>query len=193
MTYDVRIFGDLLFEEKSVRAWKRSSVTSAGSRAIAAAFPKRRNQPAERVATILSELPRIGFFQLEELDGLVRVRGQFHEIAFQKRARQLAAIFMAAGNYGAQGTVSFLGEGVWLGFEIFLDHGRAKLCEMNADAVRRAAHDPALDIISGHFQAAAPSSADSSAVLSESDSGGSSISSRDLGELLRAGRSDADA
>ena len=105
------------------------------------------------VISLLAELPRIGFFRLEEGDGLLRVRGQFHELAFDKRARQLAALFMCAAEHGAQGTVSFLGEGVWLGYEIFLDGGRAKLTQMSEDAVRRAAHDPALDAISAAMSA----------------------------------------
>lgn len=154
MSYDVSVFGDLIFDEKGVRAWKRHLVSSAQSRAIAKVFPKRRNEPPLKVISLLAELPRIGFFRLEEGDGLLRVRGQFHELAFDKRARQLAALFMCAAEHGAQGTVSFLGEGVWLGYEIFLDGGRAKLTQMSEDAVRRAAHDPALDAISGHFQAA---------------------------------------
>ena len=160
MSFDVAIFGDLLFEEKALRAWKRSMVSAAGSRPIAQAFPKQKNEPPIKVAALISELPRLGFFQLEEFDGLVRVRGQFHQLAFTKRSRQLAALFMSAAEFGAQGTISFLGEGVWLGYEIFLDGGRAKLRVMSEDEVRRAAHDPALDVISGHFQVAAPSIAD---------------------------------
>ena len=154
MTYDVSVFGDLLFEEKGLRAWKRHVVSSAQSRIIAKVFPKRRNDPPIKVAALVAELPRVGFFKLEEANGLLRVRGQFHGLAFDKRARQLAALFMCAAEYGAQGSVSFLGEGVWVGYEIFLDGGRAKLTTMTEDAVRRAAHDPALDAISGHFQAA---------------------------------------
>lgn len=156
MSFDVAIFGDLLFEEKALRAWKRSTVSSAGSRPIAQAFPKQKNERPIKVAALVADLPRLGFFQLEEFDGLVRVRGQFHQLAFNKRSRQLAALFMSAAEFGAQGTISFLGEGVWLGYEIFLDGGRAKLRVMSEDEVRRAAHDPALDVISGHFQVAAP-------------------------------------
>jgi hypothetical protein len=154
-TYDVALFGDLLFDEKGLRAWKRSSVSSVGVRAIAQAFPKQKNDPPAKVVTIFGELPRVGFFQVEEHDGFVRVRGHFHGLAFQKRARQLAALFMSAAQFGGQGTITFLGEGVWLGYEIFLDRGRAKLRPLAEDEVRRAAQDPALDVISGHFEAAA--------------------------------------
>lgn len=161
MAFDVAVFGDLLFDEDKLRVWKRTMVSSAsgaGARAIAQAFPKQKNEAPKKVATIFSELPRIGFFEIEEQDGFVRVRGQFHELAFRKRARQLAAVFMAAAQFGGQGTITFLGEGVWLGYEIFLEGGRAKLRTMAEDEVRRAAQDPALDVISGHFQAAAPTS-----------------------------------
>ena len=72
------------------------------------------------------------------------------------RARALAALFIAAARFGAEGTVTFLGEGVWVGYEIFLHAGRAQLRVMTEDEVRRAAQDPALDMISGHFEAAVP-------------------------------------
>jgi hypothetical protein len=169
-SYDVAIFGDLLFEDRSLHAWKRTLVSSAGSRSIAQAFPKRKNDAPAKVTALLSEFARLGFFQLEELEGLVRVRGQFHALAFDKRSRQLAALFMSAAQFGACGTITFLGEGVWLGYEIFLDAGRAKLRVMTEDEVRRAAHDPALDVISGHFQAASPSRAAALAGTSDADS-----------------------
>ncbi len=177
--YDVAIFGDLLFEDAALLAWKREMVSSVGSRVIAQAFPKRKNEAPTRVAMLLLEFARLGFFRLEALEGLVRVHGQFHKLAFEKRARQLAALFMSAARFGAQGTITFLGEGVWLGYEIFLDSGTAKLRVMTEDEVRRAAHDPALDVISGHFQAAAPSR---SALVSRSnDSGDIASADPDVG------------
>ena len=57
MSYDVAIFGDLLFDEKGLRAWKRASVSSASSRAIAQAFPKRKNQPPIKVAALVPREP----------------------------------------------------------------------------------------------------------------------------------------
>src|SRR6476660_8687944 len=114
-SYDVAIFGDLLFEDEALLAWKRASVTSAGSRAIAQAFPKRKNEAPAKVSMLLSAFARLGFFRLAALEGLVRVHGQFHALAFDKRSRQLAALFMSAARFGAQGTITFLGEGVWLG------------------------------------------------------------------------------
>jgi hypothetical protein len=183
VSYDVAIFGDLLLEEKALRAWKRSSVTSAGVRAIAQAFPKVKNDPAAKVTAIVTELSRVGFFKLEELDGLVRVHGQFHDLAFQRRARQLAALFMSTAQFGAQGTITFLGEGVFVGYEIFLDGGRAKLRVMEEDEVRRAAQDPALDAISGHFQAAVPTS---SGVVSRGDGSSVALGDPDVGPLSNA-------
>ena len=156
MTYDVAIFGDLLSAEAELRRWKRAEIGSRGNRAIAKAFPGSKNDAPQKQVALVAELAKAGFFRLEESDGLVRVRGQFHGLAFRKRARALAALFIAAARFGAEGTVTFLGEGVWVGYEIFLHAGRAQLRVMTEDEVRRAAQDPALDMISGHFEAAVP-------------------------------------
>lgn len=154
MSFDVAIFGTLVFGSGDLLAWQRLRVDASRWRSIARMFPKSPAPKPEKVSTLLKELPRAGWHDLlrVERDGeIYRVRGKFAEAPFVRHARQLAALFMTAADVDARGDVYFLGEGVNTGYAVQLTGSKPQLATLDEEEIARRARDPELDVISGMF------------------------------------------
>lgn len=153
--YDVAVFGTLQFRRRKLEAWLDEPVDSRAFRVIARVFPKRRHHPAVSAREVIADLPKRsghGLFEVDIDGGDVRVRGLFAREAFDAYCRQLAALFMSAGEFGATGDVCMLGQGVFLGYGLSVGEGTANLLVLSDDEVQNASMAPELDTISGYFQ-----------------------------------------
>ncbi len=164
VAYDVSVFGSLRFKRGKLKAWRAMVVDSRVHKSIARTFPKREHLAPVSVDELLHELPLLtghGLFRVEEDDGVLHVRGRFTKAAFEARCRQLAALFLAAADVGADGDICFLGEGVFVGYGVSVGGGSGVLMTLSPDQVQNASMDPELDVISGYFSVAdaAPPSA----------------------------------
>ena len=153
--YDVAVFGNLTFRKRKLESWLAEPVDSRAFRSIARVFPKRRHHPALSAREIISLLPTQsghGLFDVSIDGGEVRIHGLFAQDAFDVFCRQIAALFMSAGAFGATGDLCMLGQGVFVGYGISVGEGEATLLVLSDDEVQNASMAPELDTISGYFQ-----------------------------------------
>jgi hypothetical protein len=157
MSFDVAIFGTLVFGSGDLATWKRLTVDASRWRTIARTFPRSPAPKPELVGTLLKELPRAGWHDLFRIDRegeIYRVRGRFAEPPFVRHCRQLAALFMTAADVDARGDVYFLGEGVKSGYAVQLTGSKPTIASLDEEEIGRRSRDPELDVISGLFHVA---------------------------------------
>ncbi len=155
MSYDVTVFGELRFPRGKFRAWRELVVDTKRLGHILKLFSRAPDSEPASVEEIAKDLPRAGgrgLFELREDKGIVEVRGRLTAAAFERRKRQLVAMFVLAAELGTEGEVSFVGEGVWTGYRVRLRKGRAIVEPLTPEEVSQAAMHPALDAISEYFR-----------------------------------------
>ena len=157
MSFDLAIFGTLVFTREDFAAWKRLEVDSSRWRSIARVFPESPKYEKATVASILKELPaasRHDLFRVDRDGDFYKVRGRFASSPFRERARQIIALFMTANDVDARGDVYFVGEGVNVGYAVQLPGGKPLLATLDEEEVGRRSRDPEIDQISGYFRVA---------------------------------------
>lgn len=157
MSFDVAIFGTLVFGSGDLPAWKRLTVDASRWRSLARVFPRSPAPKPALVGTLLKELPRAGWHDLLQVDRdgeIYRVRGRFAQAPFHRYCRQLAALFMTAADVDARGDVYFLGEGVNTGYAVQLTGSKPAIAMLDEEEISRRSRDPELDVISGMFHIA---------------------------------------